>query len=200
MGVAYYQYDNIAGQRNALDSNLLDFTAPQFVQQGNTLFDIRNDTDQSTQLYALAADYHLADATIGFDWKISDLYRVSFTGDYVKNVGYDEQKIQTRTGFLIPGRDTGYQAELAFGSNVMQRSGAWRAYVGYRYVEADAVLDAFTDSDFHGGGTDAKGYIVGGDLFFSPRVFARVRYLSANEIDGAPLGVDIVQLDLNASF
>ncbi len=200
MGAAYYQYDNIAGTRNALDSNLLDYTAPQFVQQGNTLFDIRNDNDTSTQLYALAADYHLANATIGIDWKVSDYYRISLTGDYVKNVGYDEQKIRARTGFLIPARDTGYQGELAFGSTTMARTGAWRAYVGYRYLEADAVLDAFTDSDFHGGGTDAKGYILGGDVWFTPRVFFRARYLSGNEIDGAPLGVDILQLDLNATF
>jgi hypothetical protein len=36
--VAYYDYRNIEGERNALDSNLLDHTAPQFVQKGNTLF------------------------------------------------------------------------------------------------------------------------------------------------------------------
>jgi hypothetical protein len=71
---------------------------------------------------------------------------------------------------------------------------------GYRYVERDAVLDAFTDSDFHLGGTDAKGYYIGADYAFTPRVFARLRYLSANEIDGAPLGIDVVQLDLNAAF
>jgi len=78
--------------------------------------------------------------------------------------------------------------------------GAWRAFVGYRYVEADAVLDAFTDSDFHLGGTDAKGYFLGADYGFTPRVFGRLRYLSANEIDGAPLGIDVLQLDLNAQF
>ena len=31
------------------------------------------------------------------------------------------------------------------------------------YAAADAVLDAFTDSDFHLGGTDAKGYYLGGN-------------------------------------
>lgn len=200
MGVAYYQYDNITGKKNEFGSTLLDYTAPQFVQKGNTVFDIRNDNDEGTQLFALAADYHLAGATIGFDWKVSDLYRLSLTGDYVKNVGYDEAKIFERTGDLVPARDTGYQAELSFGSATMARSGAWRAYVGYRYVERDAVLDAFTDSDFHLGGTDAKGYFFGGDIAFTPRVFARLRYLTSDSIDGVPLGIDVVQLDLNASF
>src|SRR5581483_11597413 len=134
----------------------LDYTAPQFVQRGNTLFDIRNDDDPTTQLLALAADYRLADATFQFDWKLSPTYRVRLTGDYVKNIGLDPQQTLARTGFLIDKRDTGYQAELGFGQ-ALTEVGAWRAFFGYRYVQRDAVLDAFTDSDFHLGGTDAKG-------------------------------------------
>ena len=199
-GVAYYQYNNIVGQRNSLDSNLLDFTAPQYLQRGNTLFDIRNDDDQTTNLYALAADYHLANATASFELKLSDLYRVALSADYVKNVGYDEADILARTGFSVAPRTRGYQAELNFGASTMARNGAWRAYVGYKYLERDAVLDAFTDSDFHLGGTDAKGYYLGLDYSFTPRVSARVRYLSANEIDGDTLGIDVLQLDLTASF
>ena len=62
------------------------------------------------------------------------------------------------------------------------------------------MLDAFTDSDFHLGGTNAKGYFLGIDYAFTQRVFATLRYLSANEIDGPPLGIDVLQLDLNAQF
>jgi hypothetical protein len=200
LAVAYYQYENITGQLNSLDSNLLDFTAPQFVQRGNTLFDIRNDTDTATNLYALAADYHIVNATASFEWKVSGSYGVTLIGDYVKNIGYDQQEVLDRTHFLIPKRTSGYRAELAFGSNTLARNGAWRAYVGYKYLEADAVLDAFTDSDFHLGGTDAKGYFVGADYAFTERAFARLRYLSANEIDGPPLGIDVLQLDFNTSF
>lgn len=199
-GVAYYRYDNIVGQRNTLDSNLFDFTAPQYLQRGNTLYDIRNDNDPNTNLYALAADYHLADATFGFDWKLSDLYRLAFTADYVQNVGYDEAAVLARTGFAVPARNKGYQAEINFGATTMARNGAWRAFIGYRYLQQDAVLDAFTDSDFHLGGTDAKGYFIGADYAFTQRVSARLRYLSANEIDGAPLGIDVLQVDLNAQF
>ncbi len=199
-GVAYYQFDNITGKRNVLDSNLLDYTAPQYLQRGNTLFDIRNDNDTSTNLYALAADYRLANATMTFEWKLTAFYRISLSGDYVKNIGYDEDDVLARTGFLLPKRTNGYQGELGFGSTTMARNGAWRAFVGYRYLEADAVLDAFTDSDFHLGGTDAKGYYIGADYAFTQRVFARLRYLSANEIDGPPLGIDVLQLDFNANF
>jgi hypothetical protein len=108
--------------------------------------------------------------------------------------------MQARTGFLVPERGEGYQVELAFGSMARAAARAWRAAIGYRYVERDAVLDAFTDSDFHLGGTDAKGYTLSVDYNFAPRVQGRVRYLSGNEIDGAPFGVDLLQMDITASF
>ena len=72
--------------------------------------------------------------------------------------------------------------------------------MSYRYVERDAVLDAFTDSDFHLGGTDAKGYQVGFDLGLSRGIWLRWRYLTANEVDGPPLGIDVWQVDLNGAF
>ena len=62
------------------------------------------------------------------------------------------------------------------------------------------MLDAFNDQDFHLGGTDAKGFTVTLDYAFNPRVSARLRYLSANAIDGAPLDIDVWQFDVNTSF
>ena len=100
------------------------------------------------------------------------------------------------------GRTTGQQhwiVVIDFTSDKL-RDRAWRAAVGYRYVERDAVLDAFTDSDFRLGGTDVKGFIINIDYAFSPKVFTRLRYLSGNEIDGLPLGIDVLQLDMNATF
>ena len=210
-GAAYYQYDNIKGVDNILDGNLNDFTAPQWVQKGNSLIDIRNDADTSTQLLALAADYHIANATLNFDYRVSPGYRVALSADYAKNIGFKDEDVLAlnakcltvfcyRIAHTDKARTNGYETELNFGSVQMDHGGAWRTYFGYRYVEADAVLDAFTDSDFHLGGTDAKGFFVGGDFAFSSHVFARLKYFSANEIDGPPLGIDLWQLDINASF
>ncbi len=108
--------------------------------------------------------------------------------------------VLSRTGQAVPERTDGYQAEVGFGSVNMQASMAWRAYFGYRYLERDAVVDAFTDSDFRLGGTDVKGYFAGADFAITRRVLARLRYLSGTEIDGPPLAIDVIQLDLNASF
>jgi hypothetical protein len=78
--------------------------------------------------------------------------------------------------------------------------GGWRVFLGYRYLERDAVLDAFTDSDLRLGGTDVEGYYLGGYFGLSDGTFLRLRYLSGNEIDGPPLGIDVWQLDINAQF
>jgi hypothetical protein len=197
---AYYDYRNLVGQRNALDSNLLDYTAPKFLQRGNTLFDIRNDADGTTNLFALAAEYRLVDVTASFDWRLSPDYRLTFGGNYVKNVGYDEAEVNQRLGLAIDPRTVGYQFETAFGSSNMAQASAWRVSLAYRYLERDAVLDAFTDSDFRLGGTDVKGFVVGGEYALTPRILLRARYLSGNEIDGPPLGIDVFQLDLNSTF
>ncbi len=213
-GLAYYDFRNIRGQQNEFGSALNDYTAPRFLVRGNTLVDIRNDNDTSTNLFALAADYQLASVTAQFDWQVSPAYRATLTADYVKNIGYDADEIRARGGSLLVSaqlnadgspadpveRNEGYQFELGFGSTSMQRDGAWRAFVGYRYLQRDAVLDAYTDSNFRLGGTDAKGFFLGGEYSFSPRVGLMGRYLSGDSIDGLPYGVDVWQLDLNSRF
>jgi hypothetical protein len=199
VGAAYYDYLNISGTRNAFNSTLLDYTAPVFAQRGNTLFDIHNDGG-ATNLLALAGEYRIVDLTANFDFPVGAAHRVSFNADAVQNIGYDRADVLARSGIDDEERTRGYQGEIAFGSARFNERHAWRASIAYRYLERDAVLDAFTDSDFRLGGTDVKGFIVGIDFAFSPRAFTRLRYLSANEIDGAPFGVDVLQLDMNANF
>lgn len=198
--VGYYNFRNVAGERNSLDSTLLDYTAPQFLQRGNTLFDIRNDTDPNTNLFALASDFELATATAYLDWRLSDRYHLGLTADYVRNLGYDEEAVQRRTGLALAARNTGYQVEVNFGAAQINQPRAWRASIGYRYLERDATLDQFTGSDMRLGGTDIQGYYFGGEYALSYRTQLRMRYLSGNEIDGAPFGVDILQLDINTQF
>ncbi|MFX9023817.1 putative porin, partial [Acinetobacter baumannii] len=65
----------------------------------------------------------------------------------------------------------------------------------------DATLDAFTDSDFHLGGTDARGYFLGGKLGVADSTSVTLRWMSANTISlPQALNIDVLQLDLNTSF
>ena len=61
IAAAYYEYQNITGVRNSPESNVFDYTAPDFLQKGNTLFDIRNSSDPSQNLFALAGEYPVLD-------------------------------------------------------------------------------------------------------------------------------------------
>lgn len=213
-GAAYYVYENISGRRNTLGSTLNDFTAPAYMQKGNLLFDIRNDDDTNTDFWALAADYRLLNLTAEYDIVPRDSMHVVLTADYVKNVGYDEDKIRARTGGAvvarsqgfpagtdpIEARDQGYLFKLALGYPDRRTRGAWQVFTGYRHLERDAVLDAYTDSDFHLGGTDNKGWFIGGEYAFMNNAWLTARWLSADSIDGAPMGVDVAQIDLNVRF
>lgn len=199
-GLAYYHFRNITGRRNVLDGIEYDFTAPDYLQKGNTLYDIRNDTDPQTQLFALAADYHLLDLTVQYDIARFAPYHVILTGDFVRNIGFDKDEVAARIGGPIEAKVNGYQFLTSVGWPQVTAAGRWRVFGGYKHLERDAVLDAFTDSDFHLGGTDAKGWILGGDYGLARNTWLTLRYLSADEIDGPPLGIDVLQLDLNTRF
>lgn len=199
-GIGYYDYKNIVGQRNAPGSTALDYTAPQFVQKGNSVFLINNDTDPSAQLWGLASEFEEVNATVSLDLAAAGTTHVVLTADYVKNIGFDAEDIFRRTGLRLFEEVSGYQWQIAVGQPRPRKRADWQVFGGTRHVEADAVLDAFTDSDFHLGGTNAEGWIAGGIYCLRDGLCASLRYLSANEARGDPLSVDTLQLDLSASF
>ncbi len=202
--VAYYDYRNIEGELNALGSNLLDYTAPQFLQKGNNLFNISQSGDT---LLGLASDFNELNLTASIANYSFAPTHVILTLDYVKNQGFDEQEILRRTSgsalapFSFINQDIdGHQIKLTVGRPIVERQGEWQASFAYKKVGGNAVLDAFTDSDFHLGGTDAKGWILGGAYGLALNTWLSVRYISTDEIRGAPLGIDTLQIDLNAKF
>ena len=200
LNAAYYHYENITGIRNAPDSDLTDFTAPIRFQRGNTVFDIRNDLDPTSNLFALAAEYRLVNVTTGFQTKFPSGMPFRLTADYVRNIGYDEDDVLARTGLDIRERTEGYAAYMHLGPEELHEAGRWSLRLGYRYLQRDAVLDAFTDSNFGGGATDTQGYVLRTQYAVTDDVWLDVRWLSSSEIDGPPLTIDSVLFDLNGRF
>lgn len=98
------------------------------------------------------------------------------------------------------GGDTAWMVNLQIGKKVFEKRGDWNAFVGYRYVESDAVIDGFNDSEFGGGGTNVKGFIVGGNVAVSKRVKVGLNWMSANQIAGPPLKSDTFFFDIGAKF
>jgi len=199
-GVGLYDFRNVEGTVNpALGSHVYDKSAAQAMQKGNSLMYVNFPGDAN--LYGLASKFKELNLTGTMDWATFDPFHVIVTADFVKNLGYDQAEIAQRTGLAaLDPKTKGYHAKLMVGVPTIRQAGEWQAYVAYKYLERDAVLDALTDSDFHLGGTNAKGYILGGAYGIDKNTSLGLRWLSANQIDGATLAIDGLQVDLNAKF
>jgi hypothetical protein len=198
---AFYDYFNVTGILNPANSpGLYNYTAPSFLRLGNTLFNIDgNVPNDASQLYALASKYRLANLNATYTYAIG-AHTLAVTADAVRNFGFHEAQVEGNTGYYVAPRTKGYQTEVSFGGPEVDKAGAWRVILGYRYLQRDAVIDGYTDSDFHFGGTNARGYYVAGTYGFTHNLWGRIRYMSSNEIDGPTYDVDTLQIDLNTHF
>ena len=205
LGTALYDYRHIEGIPNpTLISTDFNLTAAPFRQKGNSVFDINEiaNTTNGTQnfLFGVASKFRIANVSASLDIPLFGATHVMLDSDFVKNIGFDQAEILARTGLDVTERTTGMQHRIAFGHTSLAHRHAWQAYVGYRHVERDAVLDAFTETDFRLGGTDASGYFIGGRYAFDDDSTIGFRWLSGKEIDGPPLAIDVLQLDVVTSF
>ncbi len=82
----------------------------------------------------------------------------------------------------------------------MRKAGDWNLFAGYKRIEPDALPDGFNDSSFHLGGTNAKGYFLGGNYGLADNVYATARWLSSEAVYGAPFDIDVLQLEVNTRF
>ncbi len=80
---------------------------------------------------AYLSDFDLTHAIIEFRYTgLGDRWPLTFTGDWVRNLG------------AAAGEDLGYSADLVFGRRANVRD--WRIRYGYAMAETDAVLAAFS--------------------------------------------------------
>jgi Putative porin len=212
---ALYDYRNIEGIPNPnIYTTEYSDTAAAYRQTGNTVFDINGyaNTLSGSQnyLWGLASKFHVANASAALDLRFVGPTHIIVTGDWVRNLGFNEREIEQRTGYQVNRQVEGWQTRVTVGFPTMKQKYAWQGYVGYRYVQRDATVDAFTDQDFHLGGTDAQGYFLGARYSFEKNTFVNLRWFSARQIDGVeladatlsglPLAINVMQLDVMSSF
>jgi hypothetical protein len=198
LAVAYYNFENVTGATNDPSRpGVNDVTAPAYQQKGNTLFDI---DPEKTIKTAYAAEYRELNFSGSLDLGFWDPLRVVLMGDYVNNIGYDRAYVNSLTGHEVKKETEGYQFGLSVGYPDTRDYGQWKVLANYKYLEADAVMDAFAESDFHLGGTNAKGWILGGDLGVGKNVWLSTRWITTNEISGPPLAIDVFQFNVHARF
>lgn len=198
-GVSYYDFVGLKSSKNAPDgSRLLDYTAPLFLDKGNSVFNVR--TDGLTTLAGLASDFHLGIANLGVSYK-SGALRFLLTGEAVKNFAANPEAIAGLRGEpgVKPG-DIGWQVRLDAGYPEIRGFGQWNIAAAYKRIETDAVLDIFTDSDFGLGGTDVKGYLLEGNFGIYKNTSIGVNWFSTDAISRPPFSVDVLQLNLQTRF
>lgn len=203
LGVALYDFKNVEGKANPLGSNIYDNTVLGFRSKGNNTFSI--DGANANLCGAggpcgLASEFRELNLTGQIDLATFNPVHVILTADYVRNIGFDQDEILARTGNQYDEETDGYQVALSIGMPAVKERHDWQVFGAYKRIEADAVLDGLTDSDFHLGGTDAKGWILGASYGVDKNAWLTARWFSADEITGLPLSTDVLLLDFNAKF
>ena len=207
---AYYDFENLGARYNSVNGNGHDYdwTAPQFMQRGNSMVAITDInsahgtvcSDPVGCLFGLASGFKIFNATAVYDYLYNGQTHVLLTADYANNLGFNKQQIYAQFHKNIAPRTSAFQVRLDVGRPQIARFGDWNMNFAYRYIQRDAVLDAFTDSQFHSGGTDAKGWVVGTQYGLAKNTWVNMQWYSTQAIDGPKFTVDTLNLDLNARF
>ena len=213
IGLAFYDFKNVQGIANeaaGVYDGRYNGTVMPFRQRGNNTFDIHlNGADNSCGAVTggftsvgcgLASKFRVVNLTGQIDLAAFDPVHVILQGDYAVNVGFDQNEILRRTGVNYEKENQAYQIRLMVGMPEIKQRHDWQVFGAYKKLEADSVMDAFTDSDFHLGGTNAKGFILGGYYGVEKNTWLTARWLSTKEVSGLPLAIDVFQFDLTTRF
>jgi hypothetical protein len=227
--VAFYDFRNVEGELSSpcivissADVCDTDLTRPPFAQKGNTYMALRNivanaangfGTTGQLQFFGLAGQFRPLVFSGQVDFTHFNPVHIVLDGDYVWNTALNRTDIAAKAlanpippGPTDPntnayaGGGLGWLARMTVGYRDLKKLGDWNVHVGYKWLESDAVIDAFADSDFGFGGTNLKGYFFGANLAVAPNVWLSARWMSANQVAGAPYAVDVAKVDLNARF
>jgi putative porin len=227
LAVAYYDFKNIEGKLSdpytpltISDAGDTDDSRPSFAQFGNTYMALRdivpdadNDNGQIDQFqyYGLATPFHELAIDERLDYNAFEPFQVSLKAEFVKNLAFNPQSVgaiavnnragsTTSTLGVYDGSATGWITQLTFGDAAIKQRGDWDVFVSYRKVGSDSVVDGFADSDFGLGGTNFKGFTLGGDVAIAQDIWLGVRWMPAEAVAGPTYKINVLQMDLNAKF
>jgi len=135
-----------------------------------------------TETLVFAHDYHNIQAFL--EWKID---KFTLFADYTINQEVDDN-------------DTGYLFGAKYGS--AKARGTWDITYFYERLEKDANVGLLTDSDFGGGGTDAKGHVLSGTYaFYKNWNFKATYFINKINLESVdPKDYNRLMLDLNFKF
>ncbi len=118
----------------------------------------------ATSLNPYVNDYNVLNVNGSVDAEVMGL-PVNIQGDWVKNLVSpiscsgtgNFRELCAPGNTQVGGQDEGYQVGIRLGK--AKKAKTWEAAYYYKWLQADAVLAAFADSDFGDGGTNRRGNI-----------------------------------------
>ena len=186
--------------------------------KGNTLINLNDPTSTAIPTWGLASRFRPLNLSAALTLRQLEPLQVQLSLDWVRNSAFDIEDIARRAGDSrvreVLAKTTGLQARALLGHAQLAERGQWQAFAALRKFERDAWVDGFTDTTWHGGGTNYRGFSVGASQAFDRNTSLSLRWTSTRNLDdkvitatfpqgtlsGAPLKIDVLQLDLNARF
>jgi hypothetical protein len=172
--------------------------------KGGTPDDDDTTIDESSSAFYIM-DYAPVEIYALLDFGTS--FPFGFFADFAKNL--DATAVPTTPSGNSPSAgkklDTAYAVGVTLGK--AKKTGSWHIKALYQDKEADSVLGLLTDSDFGGGGTDSKGYVLQGRYMLTEQIYLNANYLAAERQDSNgiengsaatsnPYDVNTLQLDI----
>lgn len=136
-----------------------------------------------------AYNYKIAEAFIELSLSVMD-FPLSLYATAVKNA--DDS---------VASRNTGYTAGFVF--NRAKSEGSWDLGYYARKLDKDAVVGAFSDSDFIGGGTDGLGHVVSASYMLTDSVKLKATHFSNQikaDLDLSRLAYRRTQVDVELKY
>ena len=230
LGLAFYDFVNVTGKLSPSCDTFLknvvcstDDTRPLFAQKGNTYMELRTPSAAALQLestsrvpryqyYGLASQFQELVATGRFDFPVTSSITGTLEGEFAWNVGFKKDTVgavavNNRSACdgsgncdQYAGGALAYVGRIGIGSPTLNHQWDWNVALTYTRVESDAVIDAFVNSDFGLGGTNLKGFWIGGRVSLTDFLTTGIRWMSADNIVGPTYRVDVLQVDLWGRF
>ena len=204
-----------------------DHSRPSFAQKGNTYRPLRTPSIAALdaeltgaasryQFFGLASPFRDLVYTGRVEVLALPQLKVGIEGELVRNLAFRRRRIAPdavnnfkacsasdsacRDDPPYGGGNMGYLARLTVGSPGMSHRWDWNVALSYRYLQSDAVVDAFPNAEFALGGTNNKGFVAAATLALADNVAAAVRWLSSDVIVGPQYSIDVVHFDLSVRY
>jgi hypothetical protein len=203
-----------------------DDSRPSYAQKGNTYIALRTPSPAALaleaayplitpryQYFGLASQFRELVGTGRLDYSLAPSLRMSLEGEFAWNAGFSRDKVaaasplnncssydDTGSCTAYSGGNNAFVGRLTIGTPSESRQWDWNVTGSYLYVQSDSILDAFANPDFGAGGTNLKGYWIGGRVALANHLTLGVRWMSADAIDGPTYRSDLFQVDFWGRF